>query len=152
MEIGESWKRRFTIIFRDCLNSMNYIIDNICKNTSRSITKFIYDMVYGILASGDSRVSKISRMLFEKNIHITENRLTKNLMELDLSKIKENYYHYVFKNLLKINPQYPCWWDRCYQTVWKGFWRIKTNSRCKQRRKTKRKGMACNWYCIFNWW
>ena len=95
----------FNNLVRDVKKELShYLLDNICKNTSRSITKFIYDMVYGILASGDSRVSKISRMLFEKNIHITENRLTKNLMELDLSKIKENYYHYVFKNLLKINP------------------------------------------------
>ena len=61
-------------------------------------------MVYGILASGDSKISKISRMLFEKDIRITENRLTKNLMELDLSKIKENYYHFVFDRLLKMNP------------------------------------------------
>lgn len=95
----------FNNLVRDVKKELShYLLDNICKNSPRSITKFIYDVVYGILASGDSKISKISRMLFEKDIHITENRLTKNLMELDLSMIKENYYRFVFNHLLKMNP------------------------------------------------
>lgn len=82
----------------------HYLLDNICKETPRNITKFIYDMVWGILSSGSSKISNIGRRLFEKDIRITENRLTLNLMKLDLSKTKENYYHYAFKNLLKLNP------------------------------------------------
>ena len=95
----------FNNLVRDVKKELShYLLDNICKNVPRNTTKFVYDMVYGILASGDSKISKISRMLFEKDIRITENRLTKNLMELDLSKIKENYYHFVFDRLLKMNP------------------------------------------------
>ena len=95
----------FNNLVRDVKKELShYLLDNICKDAPRSITKFIYDMVYGILASGDSRISKISRMLFEKDIRITENRLTKNLMELDLSKIRKNYFHFVFEYLLKLSP------------------------------------------------
>ena len=82
----------------------NYLLDNICKDSPRNITKFIYDMVWGILSSGSSKISNIGRRLFESNIRVTENRLTLNLMELNLSKVKENYFHYVFNNLLKLNP------------------------------------------------
>lgn len=82
----------------------NYLLDNICKNLPRNITKFIYDMVWGILSSGSSKISNIGRRLFESNIRVTENRLTLNLIELNLSKVKENYFRYVFNNLLKLNP------------------------------------------------
>ena len=100
----------FNNLVRDVKKELShYLLDNICKNVTRNTTKFVYDMVYGILASGDSKISKTSRMLFEKDIRITENRLTKNLMELDLSKIKENYYHFVFDRLLKMNPNTTRW-------------------------------------------
>lgn len=46
----------------------------------------------------------IGRHLYEKDIRVTENRLTKNLMELNLTLIKENYHQYVFDKLLKLNP------------------------------------------------
>lgn len=82
----------------------HYLIDKICINTPRNITKFIYDMVWGILSFGSSKISMIGRYLYEKDIHVTENRLTKNLMELDLSVIKENYNRYAFDKLLKLNP------------------------------------------------
>ena len=82
----------------------NYLLDNICKDLPRNITKFIYDMVWGILSSGSSKISNIGRRLFESNVRVTENRLTLNLMELNLSKVKENYFCYVFNNLLKLNP------------------------------------------------
>ena len=61
-------------------------------------------MVWGILSSGSSKISNIGRRLFEDNIRVTENRLTLNLMELDLSKVKDNYFHYLSNNLLKLNP------------------------------------------------
>ena len=82
----------------------NYLLDNICKDLPRNITKFIYDMVWGILSSGSSKISNIGRRLFESNVRVTENRLTLNLTELNLSKVKENYFCYVFNNLLKLNP------------------------------------------------
>ena len=61
-------------------------------------------MVWGILSSESSKISNIGRRLFESNVRVTENRLTLNLMELNLSKVKENYFCYVFNNLLKLNP------------------------------------------------
>lgn len=82
----------------------HYLIDNICKDVPRNITKFIYDMVWGILSSGSSKISNIGRRLFENNIRVTEYRLTLNLIELDLIKVKDNYYQYTFNNLLKFNP------------------------------------------------
>lgn len=95
----------FNNLVRDVKKELSrYLVDNICKNSPRSLTKFIYDMVWGILVSGSSKISMIGRYLYEKDIHITENRLTKNLMELDLTKIKDNYYKYAFKELLKFSP------------------------------------------------
>lgn len=95
----------FSNIVREVKKELsNYLLDNICKDLPRNITKFIYDMVWGILSSGSSKISNIGRRLFESNIRVTENRLTLNLMELNLSKVKENYFRYVFNNLLKLNP------------------------------------------------
>lgn len=82
----------------------HYLLDNICKDVPRNIIKIIYGMVWGILSSGSSKISNLGRRLFENNIRVTENRLTLNLMELDLVKVKENLYRYSFNNLLKLNP------------------------------------------------
>lgn len=95
----------FNNLVRDVKKELShYLLDNICKNVPRATTKFVYDMVWGILASGSSKISNIGRMLFEKNIKITENRLSLNLMNINLSDVKKNYYSFVFNNLLKFNP------------------------------------------------
>ena len=49
----------------------NYLLGNILVNIDRKTTKFVYDMVWGILSSGSSKISKIGRYLFEQNIHVT---------------------------------------------------------------------------------
>lgn len=103
-------KRSFSMFYfnnlvRDVKKSFSsYILDNICKDTPRTTSKFILDVAWGIMVSGSSKISNISRALYEDNIRVTENRLTKNLMEMDLTKIKENFCEYAFKDLLKINP------------------------------------------------
>ena len=95
----------FNNLVRDVKRELSrYILDNITVNHNRNIIKFIYDMVWGILSSGSSKISNISRHLYEKDIRITENRLTKNLLELDLSSIKANYYEYALKDLAKFAP------------------------------------------------
>jgi len=95
----------FNNLVRDVKKELShYLIDNICKDVPRATIKFVYDMVWGILVSGSSKISNIGRRLFEENIKVTENRLTLNLMNIDLSNIKKNYYHFVFNHLLKFNP------------------------------------------------
>ena len=95
----------FNNLVRDVKKELShYLLDNICKDLPKNITKFVFDMVWGILSSGSSKISNIGRRLFEDNLRVTENRLTLNLMELDLSKVKDNYFHYLSDNLLKLNP------------------------------------------------
>ena len=95
----------FNNLVRDVKKELShYLLDNICKSVPRAKIKFVYDMVWGILASGSSKISNIGRRLFEENIKVTENRLTLNLMNIDLCDIKNNYYHFVFTKLLKFNP------------------------------------------------
>lgn len=82
----------------------NYLLGNILVNIDRKTTKFVYDMVWGILSSGSSKISKIGRYLFEQNIHVTENRLTKNLIDINLESVKENYWNFIFNREAKTNP------------------------------------------------
>ena len=79
-------------------------MSKICNGSIRNVTKFAYDMVWGTLSSGSCKVSMIDRRLFERGIRTTENRLTKNLMELNLSELKNNYWEYAFGELLKLEP------------------------------------------------
>ena len=95
----------FNNLVRDVKKELSrYLLDNILVDVHRNIAKFIYDMVWGILSSGSSKISMISRHLYESDIRVTENRLTKNLMELNLEKVKENYFQFVIKDLAKLSP------------------------------------------------
>lgn len=95
----------FSNLVRDVKNELSrFIVSEICDGLPRSVTKFAYDMVWGMLSSGSCKVSMIGRRLFEKEIRATENRLTKNLMELDLSELKSKYWEYAFGELLKLEP------------------------------------------------
>lgn len=95
----------FSNLVRDVKNELSrFIVSKICNGLPRNVTKFAYDMVWGMLSSGSCKVSMIGRRLFEKDIRTTENRLTKNLMELDLSGLKSNYWEYAFGELLKLEP------------------------------------------------
>ncbi len=50
----------FNNLVRDVKKELShYLVDNICKNVPRSVIKFVYDMVWGILASGSSKISNI---------------------------------------------------------------------------------------------
>ncbi len=75
----------------------------IAKGTRKPTTKFVQDMVYGILARKNCYLSEISRALNESiKLSYTIDRLSSNLMNLEkeeIFKIKTNYYEEVMKNL-----------------------------------------------------
>ena len=95
----------FNNLVRDVKNAFSdFLLNNICKNNPRVVTKFIFDMTWGIMTFGSSKISNISRALYEANIRITENRLTKKLKEMDLSCVEKNFNQYAFKHLIRLNP------------------------------------------------
>lgn len=95
----------FSNLVRDVKNELShFLVSKICNGLPRNVTKFAYGMVWGMLSSGSCKVSMIGRRLFERDIRTTENRLTKNLMELDLSGLKNNHWEYAFGELLKLEP------------------------------------------------
>ncbi len=75
----------------------------ISKGTRKPTTKFVQDLVYGILSRKNCYLSEISRALNESiKLSYTIDRLSSNLMNLEkeeISKVKNNYYEEVMKNL-----------------------------------------------------
>ena len=82
----------------------NFILDSITYNCNRKTKKFLVDLVWGILSSNSTKISDIARTLHGSKAKINENRLSLNLNCIDLSKVKLNYFKYVFHNLAKFNP------------------------------------------------
>ena len=76
----------------------------ICKNTNKVQSKFVNDMIYGILKSKDILLSSIADALLEKNKKAnTIDRLCDNL-SLDLSENIDNNYRNLAIDTLGNNP------------------------------------------------
>lgn len=64
--------------------------------------KVILDLFYGILKTGSTKISEISRTVdLNKNIGSIENRLTIGLKEYDLSNIQNGIINYAYSSILK---------------------------------------------------
>ena len=76
----------------------------ICKNTNKVQSKFVNDMIYGILKSKDILLSSIADALLEKNKKAnTIDRLSNNL-SLDLSENIDTNYRNLAMDTLGNNP------------------------------------------------
>ena len=57
----------FSNLVRDVKNELShFLVSKICNGLPRNITKFAYDMVWGMLSSGSCKVSMIGRRLFRE--------------------------------------------------------------------------------------
>lgn len=80
-----------TDLYKNKRALMNFI-EPLVKDAGRPISKFVADMIFGILTSQTINISQIARCLHEKTkLHNTVERLCRNLSEADLSRIINNY-------------------------------------------------------------
>ena len=95
--------------FTSITNEMKRESVNFSKKMSKGLSKpnkkFIGDMIYGISASKDIKISKIARELHEDiKLNNTIERLCRHLERFDAKdKINENYY----KHIRTMIPEYP---------------------------------------------
>ena len=78
----------------------NYCI-KLTKGFSRPIQKFIFDMIYGLLAGRTCTLTEIARRLKEDiALSKTVDRLSRNLMSFNKTEqLRENYFDSVSKHL-----------------------------------------------------
>ena len=64
-------------------------LEPLCRDVRRPVAKLFFDLVYGVVRSGSTLVSRIGRALCEpSSINVTENRLTQAISSADPSTIE----------------------------------------------------------------
>ena len=80
----------FSYSVRILKEEIQEFLDGICEGIPRPDAKLVFDLVYGILRSGSTKVSMISRALGEaRRLDSTEHRLTRAIESRDVSAVRD---------------------------------------------------------------
>ena len=97
---SESFVNSFDVF----LDDLKRIAGVVGRDQSKPVNKFIYEMLYGLVASKSTRLSEIARSLNEDTILLyTEKRLHRNLYgkKFDIEILKNNYLQFIKRQINK---------------------------------------------------